>query len=170
MILSSTVGSNKEWKPKPTNFNVVQDSGTAGASEVLTISVEATAQTQHEPSVLGMEEATSKLQRKLEVLHLPQRQLVILPNHIHVPESERSKLSFGSFGASFGVTTSYVSGPESDKSSTPLSETSQGIEETVEEEASRFVMIYKFKNLSSFKFLMYISCTLFWFYLIIIII
>ncbi|GMY09621.1 GBF-interacting protein 1 isoform X2 [Fagus crenata] len=130
------VGSNKEWKPKPTNFNVVQDSGTAGASEVLTISVEATAQTQHEPSVLGMEEATSKLQRKLEVLHLPQRQLVILPNHIHVPESERSKLSFGSFGASFGVTTSYVSGPESDKSSTPLSETSQGIEETVEEEAS----------------------------------
>ena len=65
-----------------------------------------------------MEEATSKLQRKLEELHLRQRQLVILPNNIHVPESEITKLSFGSFGADFGVTKSYVSGPMSDKSST----------------------------------------------------
>ncbi|KAK7829743.1 two-component response regulator arr9, partial [Quercus suber] len=47
----------------------------------------------------------------LEELHLPKRQLVILPNHIHVLESERTKLSFGSFGVDFGVTTSYVSGP-----------------------------------------------------------
>ena len=68
----------------------------------------------------------------LEELHLPQRQLVILPNYIHVPEFERTKLSFGSFGVDFGVTTSYVSGPESDKSSTSLSEISQGIEESVD--------------------------------------
>ncbi|KAL4598728.1 hypothetical protein ACB092_11G078200 [Castanea dentata] len=129
------VGPNKEWKPKPTNINV-QDSGTAAAPEAPTILVEATAQTQHDTSVLDMEEATSKLQRKLEELHLPQRQLVILPNHIHVPESERTKLSFGSFGADFGVTTSYVSGPVSDKSSTSLSEISQGIEESVDEQAS----------------------------------
>jgi hypothetical protein len=88
-----------------------------------------------------MEEATSKLQKKLEELRLPQRQLVIIPNHIHVPESERTKLSFGSFGASFGVTTSYVSGPESDKSSTPVSEASQDVEETVEEQTSRFELI-----------------------------
>jgi hypothetical protein len=69
-----------------------------------------------------MEEATSKVQKKLEELRLPQRQLVIIPNHIHVPESERTKLSV----------------PESDKSSTPVSEASQDVEETVEEEASRF--------------------------------
>ena len=69
----------------------------------------------------------------LEELHFPQRQLVILPNHIHVPEFERTKLSFESFGVDFGVTTSYVSGPESDKSSTSLSEISQGIEESVDE-------------------------------------
>ncbi|XP_075659326.1 uncharacterized protein LOC142629258 [Castanea sativa] len=37
----------------------------------------------------------------LEELYLPQCQLVILPNHIHVPESERTKLSFGSFGADY---------------------------------------------------------------------
>ena len=47
-------------------------------------------------------------------------------------ESERTKLSFGSFGADFGVTTSYVSGPVSDKTSTSLFEISQGIEESVD--------------------------------------
>ncbi|KAG6724756.1 hypothetical protein I3842_03G272200 [Carya illinoinensis] len=132
------VGSNKEWKPKPTNFNVVQGSGTAGAaaaSEAPIVSVEATDQTLPETCVLDVEEATSKLQKNLKELHLPQRQLVILPNHIHVPESERTKLNFGSFG-SFGVTTSYVSGPETDKSSTSLSEASEDVGETVEEQAS----------------------------------
>ena len=143
MILSSTVGPNKEWKPKPTNINV-QDSRTAAALKAPTILVEATAQTQHDTSFLDMEEA--KLQRKLEELHLPQRQLVILPNHIHVPESERTKLRFGSFGADFGVTTSYVSGPVSDKSSTSLSKISQGIEESVDEQASRFAMIDNERN------------------------
>nr|XP_023891926.1 GBF-interacting protein 1-like isoform X2 [Quercus suber]POE61410.1 gbf-interacting protein 1 [Quercus suber] len=135
IISPQKVGPNKEWKPKPTNINV-QDSGTAAAPEAPAILVEATAQTQHDTSVLDMEEATSNLQRKLEELHLPQRQLVILPNHIHVPESERTKLSFGSFGTDFGVTTSYISGPVSDKSSTSLSEISQGIEESVDEQAS----------------------------------
>nr|POE84795.1 hypothetical protein CFP56_61975 [Quercus suber] len=77
----------------------------------------------------------------LEELHLPQRQLVILPNHIHVLESEGIKLSFGSFGADFGVTTGYVSGPMSDKSSTSLSEISQGIEESMAEQASRHVFL-----------------------------
>nr|POF02893.1 hypothetical protein CFP56_25596 [Quercus suber] len=65
MILSSTVGPNKEWKPKPTNINV-QDYGAAAALEAPTILVEVTALTQHDTSVLDMEEATSKLQRKLE--------------------------------------------------------------------------------------------------------
>ena len=60
MILSSTVGPNKEWKPKPTNINV-QDSGTVAAPEAPTILVEAIAQTQHDTSILDMEEATSKL-------------------------------------------------------------------------------------------------------------
>ena len=82
----------------------------------------------------------------LEELHLPQPQFVILPNHIHVPEFERTKLSFGSFGADFGLTTSYVSGPVSDKSSTPLFEISQGIEESVDEQASRFAMIDRERN------------------------
>ncbi|KAJ9176759.1 hypothetical protein P3X46_012039 [Hevea brasiliensis] len=129
-------GSTKEWKPKPANSNVLLGSGIAGSSDVSNIPVESSIQSQPLSNVLDSEEATSKLQKKLEDLHLPQRQHVIIPNHIHVPESERTKLSFGSFDASFGVRTGCVSGPESDKSSTPLSETSQGAEETMEEQAA----------------------------------
>ncbi|XP_024026610.1 GBF-interacting protein 1-like isoform X2 [Morus notabilis] len=128
-------GSNKEWKPK-----AVQGSGTAGASESLPGVVEANAKSQPVSNILESEDATSKLERmleeKLEELHLQQRQHVILPNHIHVPESERTKLSFGSFGFSFGVSTINTIGSESDKSSTPLPGTSQGAEENVEEKSS----------------------------------
>ena len=67
-------------------------------------------------------------------------------SNIHVPESERTKLSFESFGANFEVTISYVSGPMSDKSSTSLSEISQGIKESVDEQASRFAMIDNGRN------------------------
>ena len=146
MILSSIVGPNKEWKPKPTNINV-EDSRTAVAPKAPTILVEAIAQTQHDTSVLDMEEASSKLQRMLEELHLPQRQLVILPNHIHVPESERTKLSFGSFRVDFGVITSYVNGLVSEKSSTSPFEISQGIKESMDEQASRFTMIDSERNI-----------------------
>ncbi|KAK8269997.1 hypothetical protein V6Z12_D11G165600 [Gossypium hirsutum] len=130
------VGSNKEWKPKPISSNVGQGSGTAGASEVPTSSFEANAYSQPVSNVLDSEEATSKLQKKLEELHLPQRQHVIIPTHIHVPESERTKLSFGSFDASFGVTLSSVGCQESAKSPTPLSEASQDVDETAEEQNS----------------------------------
>ncbi|KAK9285319.1 hypothetical protein L1049_024510 [Liquidambar formosana] len=130
------VGPSKEWKPKPTNPNLAQVSGTTGASEVPSISAEAGAQSQPVLHILDSEEATSKVQRKLGELHIQDRQHVIIPNHIHVPESERTGLSFGSIDACFGVSTSYASGPESDKSSTSLSETSHGTDETVEEQSS----------------------------------
>ncbi|KAL9384619.1 hypothetical protein Peur_021629 [Populus x canadensis] len=129
------VGSNKEWKPKSTNPNVAQESGTAGLSAISNIPLEASGHSQPSSGVFDSEEATAKLQKKLEELHLPQRQNVIIPHHIHVPESERTKLSFGSFDASFGVPSCHASPPESDKSSTPVSETSQVIEESVEEQA-----------------------------------
>ncbi|KAE8699585.1 hyphally regulated cell wall protein 3-like isoform X2 [Hibiscus syriacus] len=128
------VGSIKEWKPKPISSNVGQGSGTTGASDVPTSSVEANVHLQPVSRVLDSEEATSKMQKKLEELHLPQRQHVIIPNHIHVPESERTKLSFGSFD--FGVTLSNAGYQDSAKSPTPLSEPSQDVDETPEEQAS----------------------------------
>lgn len=152
---SSTVASTKEWKPK-----AVQGSGTVGASEAPNATVEATARSQPVSNVLDSEDATSKLQRKLEDVHFQQRQHVILPNHIHVPESERTKLSFGSFGASFGISTSNTIVPESDKSSTPLSVTSEGIEENVEEQSSRFVIFILFCIVSPRldMVIFYVSC------------
>ncbi|XP_060958808.1 GBF-interacting protein 1-like isoform X2 [Cannabis sativa] len=131
VIGTPKVASNKEWKPK-----AVQGSGACGTSEVLNATVEATSRSQPVSNVLESEDAASNLQRKLEELHLPQRQHVILPNHIHVPESERTKLSFGSFGVSFGLTMSNTIVPESDRSSTSFSGTSEAIEENAEEQSS----------------------------------
>ncbi|GMI85647.1 hypothetical protein like AT3G07660 [Hibiscus trionum] len=130
------VGSNKEWKPKPVNSNVGIGSGTTGASEVPTVSLETNAQSLPVSSVFDSEVATSKLQKKLEESYIPQCQHVIIPNHIHVPKSERTKLSFGSFDASFGVASNDVGGQESDKSSTPLSDSPHDVDETAEEQGS----------------------------------
>ncbi|MED6183051.1 hypothetical protein PIB30_034476 [Stylosanthes scabra] len=135
LISNQKAGSTKEWKPKPTNATN-QGSRPASASETCTISIEVTEQLQSAPSALASEEATIKLQKKLQDFHLPQRQLVILPNHIFVPESEKNKFCFGSLGVAFGVNTSFVSGLESEKSSAPPSETSQAIEDTVDEQSS----------------------------------
>ncbi|KAE8655815.1 Detected protein of unknown function [Hibiscus syriacus] len=73
---SEAVDSNKEWKPKVISSNFGKGSGTAGASDVPTSSVEAIAHSQLVSRVLDSEEATSKLQKKLEELHLPQRRHV----------------------------------------------------------------------------------------------
>ncbi|KAF8414285.1 hypothetical protein HHK36_002287 [Tetracentron sinense] len=129
-------GVSKEWKPKPTNPNPAQASGTVGTSEIAPVSVEAGAQSLPALSVSTSEEATSKLQKKLEELRFSDGQHVIIPNHLQVPEAERTGLSFGSFDASFGVSTSHANGPDSNKSFTPPSESSHEIEETVEEPSS----------------------------------
>lgn len=89
-------------------------------------------------SVTAAEETTSKLQKKLQDLHFSDNRNVIIPNHLQVPEAERSGLSFGSFDASFAMSTNFANGLNSDKiASPPLSESSQEIEETTEEPSSR---------------------------------
>ncbi|XP_022135696.1 GBF-interacting protein 1-like [Momordica charantia] len=134
--------SNKEWKPKTTNSVVIQQSRTVGAaaatSEVPAVTFDHTDHLEPASRVLDSEEATLKLQKKLEELNVSKSQLVILPNHIQVPESERSKLSFGSFGIGFGVSATVPSGPESDQRLTPVSEASVDADENVEEEASSY--------------------------------
>lgn len=144
-FLSMTASSNKEWKPKTTNSVVIQQSRTVGAaaatSEVPAVTFDHTDHLEPASRVLDSEEATLKLQKKLEELNVSKSQLVILPNHIQVPESERSKLSFGSFGIGFGVSATVPSGPESDQRLTPVSEASVDADENVEEEASRLEIL-----------------------------
>ncbi|CAL1393036.1 unnamed protein product [Linum trigynum] len=142
VIGTQKAGSTKEWKPKTTNSTVAQVSGIASSTEVPNAPVESVPQSvpQSQPASGGdLDDLTSNLQ-KLE-LPLPQRQHVIIPNHIHVPESERTKLSFGSFDTNFGVNSSSTSGPESEKSSTPLSEATHSVEEALEEPAASQVAV-----------------------------
>ncbi|KAI6673461.1 hypothetical protein NL676_001367 [Syzygium grande] len=131
LVGSQKVGSTKEWKPKPTNPTASQ------RVETVAPEVNPVAPSRSAPSIPDPEEAASNLQKKLETLRLSQRQPVILPNHIHVPESERTKFSFGSFDASFGIITNSISAPESDKSSTIVSEMSLAIEETMEDSSGQ---------------------------------
>ncbi|CAN6448289.1 unnamed protein product [Victoria cruziana] len=127
------VGPSKEWKPKPIVPSSASLSGNRTISTVMTSTNEVNFQSLPSRSVVS-EEATSTIRKKLEELHFSDGQHVIIPNHLQVPESERSALSFGSFGASFEV-----SGVSSDldggKSST-LSESSQVLDETAEEPSS----------------------------------
>ncbi|KAK9152356.1 hypothetical protein Syun_010665 [Stephania yunnanensis] len=133
-LVGAQKGPNKEWKPKSANpnstpFGPVATSDTPpGAVEASTVSLPAS-------TVSASEKGTSELQKKLEALQFSENQHVIIPNHLQVPEAERSGLSFGSFGsfdASFVVSTTNAGSIDTDKSSTPASETSQ-IEESAEE-------------------------------------
>ena len=135
-----TGGPSKEWKPKPPNPIPAQGSWTTGSTEVPTIA-EANTQSQHISSALDSKETNSKLHRKLEELHISDGQHVIIPNHLHVPEAEKIGFCFGSFDASFGLNTSANSGPENDSNTTPLSETSESVEETADQ-SSRFVSFF----------------------------
>ncbi|KAL0744168.1 hypothetical protein Bca4012_085681 [Brassica carinata] len=119
----------KEWKPKPVNHNTTQGSGASATTEALAVPTEAS-----EKSVKDVpSEGVSSLQRQLEDLQV-QRQHVIIPNHILVPEAERTKLSFGSFDAGFSITSSSVAFPENEKRSAPLSQNSQEVENNLEED------------------------------------
>ncbi|KAJ0988207.1 hypothetical protein J5N97_006563 [Dioscorea zingiberensis] len=126
----------KEWKAKATPVNSAQASGVLATSDIVSISTEPVDRSVPASSSTVSQDVIPKLQKKLEDLHFSGTKHVIIPNHLQVPESERSGLSFGSFDANFGLGARIGNCPESDKSSTPLSETSQEIEENVEEPSS----------------------------------
>ncbi|OVA19746.1 Protein of unknown function DUF1296 [Macleaya cordata] len=129
------VGPSKEWKPKLMNSNAAPASREVVSSKVVPITDDADAQSLPVLNAAASKEATSKLQKKLEELHFYDSH-VIIPNHLQVPESERTGLSFGSFDANFGVRTSYSNGLDTEKISTTVSESSQEIEEIAEEPSS----------------------------------
>ncbi|CAI8592883.1 unnamed protein product [Vicia faba] len=98
MFLFTTTGSIKEWKPKPT-YTINQASEPASISKSSIVSAKTTTQLSCVSKVLDSEEVAYELEKKLENLRVPPCQHVILPNHILVSESEKSKFSFGSPGS-----------------------------------------------------------------------
>ncbi|KAG1364306.1 GBF-interacting protein 1-like [Cocos nucifera] len=129
------VVANKEWKPKSTHTNPAQASGTPVISDVSTV-VEAVSESLPVSGTVALENITLKLEKGLDELQLSDRQHVIIPNHLQVPESERHGLSFGSFDSSFNLSMGSANGAASDKSTAPPSESSQEIEENVEDPSS----------------------------------
>ncbi|XP_026392957.1 GBF-interacting protein 1-like isoform X3 [Papaver somniferum] len=130
------VGPGREWKPKPMNSNAALASGEVAMLKIETVTDEAGVESVPELTESVSEVAIMPLQKKLEEVHFSDSQHVIIPNHLHVAESERSGLSFGSFEAGFGVTTSYIGGHDAEKSYTPLSESPRETEEVAEESFS----------------------------------
>ncbi|KAK6919195.1 GBF-interacting protein 1, N-terminal [Dillenia turbinata] len=117
--ISPQKGPSKEWKPKPANPNVPA-SIASRVSEVSTNVMEVNAQPKPDLRIYA-EEVTSKLEN------------VIIAKNIHVPEAKRAAFSFGSFDATFGISTSCNNDHRSENSTTPISTTSEGIEETLME-------------------------------------
>ncbi|KAI4378594.1 hypothetical protein MLD38_016053 [Melastoma candidum] len=115
---------NKEWKPKPSNQNV------SLRSETIPNAINPAVQTKESSSIQVMEE--TKLQKKMEGLNLPQRPPVILPRHIHIPETEKINFSFGSFDASFSTIKLCKADPEDDDKSTVVTEISHGVGGAIE--------------------------------------
>jgi len=136
----AAVGPTKEWKPKPTNQNVVPNPGIIGTSTVSNSMFEVSrSPSPDENSTL--DDTSSKLQKMLEEMNVRDQQHVIIPNHIQVPESGSTSLSFGSFDANFetNYSASYGKDDDSDKSSTPMCGGSQVPEEIIEETSSRLL-------------------------------
>ncbi|CAL9073763.1 unnamed protein product [Musa textilis] len=123
---------NKEWKPKSVQVNPAQASEMTDTSDIL-VMAEAVSQSLPASCSVTSEETTMKLEKKLDELKLSDRQHVIIPNHLQVPESERHGLSFGSFDENFELNIVFGNGPTRDKIDTPPSESSQEVKETSEQ-------------------------------------
>lgn len=137
----TTAGPGMEWKPKPTNNNISQISVTsaAGSSDISTVSTEVDTQPQPPGVEVEIKEATVALQQKLEKSHVSDIQHVIIPNHFHAPEAEKLGFCFGSFEASLSLGISANNAAERQKTPS-LSETSEGIEESTNDQFSRSVI------------------------------
>ncbi|XP_078443272.1 flocculation protein (DUF1296) isoform X2 [Wolffia australiana] len=118
---------NMEWKPKPAKQAPTSVSVASDTNEISCTIVEEDVRAVTPESSVNSNLPASKLQQKLEDLHVSERQHVIIPDHLQVPEAQRSGLSFGSFDASFAVETrsTLVNGSSNDRSSTFLSDSFQ---------------------------------------------
>lgn len=126
-------GPSKEWKPKAISPSTAQGRKARAVSEELKHSDEAVVYSPPESTVKS-NEVTSDLQEKLHDLNVRDVQHVIIPNHIHVPEAIRTRLSFGSFDAGF-TTSSDTVDSKSEKFTTSDSETPEVVPEAAIEEA-----------------------------------
>lgn len=122
------VGPSKEWKPKPSTPAPHQ----VGVEEPVSHSLPPFTPSSSSAPV-SQDSASKQLHLKFEELHISHDQHVIIPNHLQVPQAQRTGLSFGSFDADFGLTRCYNNAPANHNTSTPLSHSSPDLVVMVEE-------------------------------------
>ena len=115
--------SNMQWKPKSIQKANASSPGVIGTASS---SPHADGSCSSNPAdVPGLSEKLSQI-NILETKH------VIIPQHLRVPESQRTELTFGSFGADF----------ESTKGSTSASQASENAQETSDEPTVRYCLFF----------------------------
>lgn len=115
--------SNMEWKPKSIQKADVISPGVIGTASS---SPHADGSGSSNPvDVPGLSE-------KLSQINILETQHVIIPQHLRVPESEHTELTFGSFGADFETT----------KGFTYASQASENAQETSDEPTLRYCFFF----------------------------
>ncbi|CAN0877986.1 GBF-interacting protein 1-like [Linum grandiflorum] len=92
---------NKEWKPKSSQKSVANGPGVIGTPKKSSSPV-ADNSKDSEPVV--------EMHDKLSLVNINENQNVIIAQHIRVPETERCRLTFGSFGVDLDSTRNFASG------------------------------------------------------------
>ncbi|KAL2630285.1 hypothetical protein R1flu_014971 [Riccia fluitans] len=124
-------GGGLEWKPKPTATSSTNMGGVNTPSQSESV--------RSSPASGSVDSVLSAQSSKLQSLNIHDDQPVIIPNHLQVPESERTHLSFGSFGAGFGTSFSTSFGSE-EKSNSAIAESIPVIDTTVEQPSTASVV------------------------------
>ncbi|CAL5405272.1 unnamed protein product [Camellia sinensis] len=125
---------------EPSEDDIVAKLKNVVASEAPTLAVEAVLQSL--PDVSFLEEATSKVDMKLEKLNISTRQPVIFPDHLQVPEDFKNGLIFGSLDAAFEESVAYVDGTDDMKSAMPAIESFEGNDKVAKETFSSNPIVF----------------------------
>ncbi|XP_010273948.1 PREDICTED: GBF-interacting protein 1-like isoform X2 [Nelumbo nucifera] len=92
--------SNMEWKPKSS-----QKSNTTSPGVIGPVAISKPPPVDNSSNVKS---ETAHLRERLSQVNIFDNQQVIIPQHLRVPEAERTQLTFGSFGVEFSSTESFV--------------------------------------------------------------
>lgn len=86
-----------EWKPKSSQKPAIISPSASGTAS-------APSSSQADDSIASNLVDVTNLSKKLSEVNVLEERHVIIPQHLRVPESERTQLTFGSFGTGFDST------------------------------------------------------------------
>ncbi|XP_021294765.1 uncharacterized protein LOC110424510 isoform X2 [Herrania umbratica] len=93
---------NKEWKPKLSQKSSVNNPGVIGTPKK--------SASPPADDAKDLDSETAKLQDKFSQVNIYENENVIIAQHIRVPENDRCRLTFGSFGVEFDSLRNFVPG------------------------------------------------------------